>query len=37
MSARDVWALGVLNAPNPKDLRTLVEHWDGLRWSSVPS
>jgi anti-sigma factor RsiW len=32
VSANDVWAVGTTNYNNG----TLIEHWDGSRWSSVP-
>ena len=35
ISAYDVWAVGTVNAStHPK---TLIEHWDGVRWRVVPS
>jgi hypothetical protein len=42
VSANDVWAVGIravsdLNRPTEGDKRTLIEHWDGSRWTLVPS
>jgi hypothetical protein len=34
-SPRDVWAVGWFY--NGKAQRTLIEHWDGTRWTRVPS
>lgn len=33
----DVWAVGFSNSSDQRTHRTLVEHWDGSRWSLVPS
>ncbi len=35
-SSDDVWAVGISGAPYHGD-RTLIEHWDGSKWSVVPS
>lgn len=35
-SANDVWAVGFSHNGGPP-VRTLIEHWDGTRWSIVPS
>src|SRR6266542_3404528 len=35
-SANDVWAVGSTHDGNSPS-RTLIEHWDGTRWSIVPS
>src|SRR6266540_2885395 len=39
VSAGDAWAVGWSQDPNgpPYVKRTLIEHWDGTRWSIVPS
>lgn len=34
-SARDVWAVGSYNSGGA--FKTLIEHWDGARWTIVPS
>jgi hypothetical protein len=31
----DVWAVGEVHAPDPNRERSLIEHWDGKRWSVV--
>jgi len=36
VSARDVWAVGQQQAADSR-FSTLIEHWDGDRWSVVPS
>ena len=37
-SANDVWAVGDIAGPDPdSDTFTLIEHWNGLKWSIVPS
>ena len=36
VAANDVWAVGSYS-PNGHDYFTLLEHWDGTRWSVVPS
>jgi hypothetical protein len=36
ISARDVWAVGAV-AVSKNEIRTLVEHWDGVRWHITPS
>jgi hypothetical protein len=33
----DVWAVGSTNPGSHEPLRTLVEHWDGVAWTIVPS
>ena len=35
VSASDVWAVG--NSYNGTEFDTLVEHWDGVSWTQVPS
>jgi hypothetical protein len=37
VSARDAWAVGVYLTRNDQAIRTLIEHWNGRRWSRVPS
>ncbi len=39
VSARDVWAVGYHNPlrTSGTPLRTLIEHWDGTKWTVVPS
>jgi hypothetical protein len=37
VSANDVWAVGDYSAPAPTYQRTLIEHWDGVAWSIIPS
>jgi len=37
ISPNDVWAAGYAGAVRPSVTRTLIEHWDGRRWSVVPS
>ena len=37
VSARDAWAVGAYLTRNSEALRTLIEHWNGHRWSRVPS
>lgn len=38
VAASDVWALGnSASAPADPNVRTLIEHWDGTRWSRVKS
>ena len=37
-SANDVWAVGDIAGPDPdSDTFTLIEHWNGSKWSIVPS
>jgi hypothetical protein len=36
-SPRDVWAAGYRGRSPSKVSRTLIEHWDGRRWTIVPS
>jgi len=39
LSASNVWAVGEVNSlsrTNPH-YRTLIEHWNGKKWSPVPS
>jgi hypothetical protein len=35
-STEDIWAVGETEAA-PSPVRSLIEHWDGSRWSIVPS
>jgi len=35
VSATDVWAVGVALSPSAHKAWTLIEHWDGKRWSIV--
>lgn len=35
ISTKDVWAVGEYNSNNVE--QTLIEHWDGVSWSVVPS
>src|SRR5712692_7912431 len=37
LSANDVWAVGSYDNPSAFPSFTLIEHWDGIRWSIVPS
>jgi hypothetical protein len=37
ISATDVWAAGYSGTRQPAVSRTLIEHWDGRRWTIVPS
>jgi hypothetical protein len=37
VSARDVWAVGFRQNIDGSVVGTLVEHWDGVRWSVIPS
>jgi hypothetical protein len=37
VSARDVWAVGASRQYKAGRSQTLIEHWDGVRWSIVPS
>ena len=41
ISANDIWAVGYFANGNPNTPttveHTLIEHWDGIRWSIVPS
>ncbi len=37
VSANDVWAVGYYDEFGSGFRRTLVEHWDGIQWSVVPS
>ncbi len=34
---QDVWAVGGWQVRSGREYRTLIEHWDGSRWSEVPS
>jgi hypothetical protein len=36
-SANNVWAVGVADNPSAFPDVTLIEHWDGISWSIVPS
>jgi hypothetical protein len=36
-SANDAWAVGSNNVPGTLNFATLIERWDGTRWSVVPS
>jgi hypothetical protein len=36
-SATDAWAVGSNNVPGTLNFATLIERWDGTRWSIVPS
>lgn len=37
ISANDIWAVGHSGDPSSIPLQTLTEHWDGTRWSIIPS
>jgi hypothetical protein len=37
VSARDVWAVGSAQKVASEHFRTVIEHWNGSRWSLVPS
>jgi hypothetical protein len=37
VSPDDVWAVGLMTPPDSGAPQTLIEHWDGLSWSIVPS
>jgi hypothetical protein len=37
VSARDAWAVGIYLTNRDGAVRTLIEHWNGRRWSRVPS
>jgi hypothetical protein len=37
VSANDAWAVGHSGDPGSIPLQTLTEHWDGARWSIIPS
>ena len=37
VSANDVWAVGDFGASAPMYQRTLIEHWNGAKWTIVPS
>lgn len=38
VSANDVWAAGYYGSDNPNEpVLTLILHWDGAKWSQVPS
>jgi hypothetical protein len=37
VSARDAWAVGLYATNRGGQIRTLIEHWNGRRWSRVPS
>ena len=37
-SANNIWAVGYTSPPSSRfKARTLIEHWDGMKWSIVPS
>lgn len=37
LSTSDAWAVGFKNDNNLNGARTLTQHWDGAKWSTVPS
>lgn len=37
ISSTDAWAVGYRNDNNLNESRTLIQHWDGARWKTVPS
>lgn len=37
ISATNVWAVGNYYKSDPRTARTLIEHWDGARWSVISS
>jgi hypothetical protein len=37
LSASNIWAAGSQSSDQENTLQTLVEHWDGTRWTVVPS
>ena len=37
VSARDAWAVGFYATDHDNVVRTLIEHWNGRRWTRVPS
>ncbi|MBI3474921.1 MAG: hypothetical protein HY010_04265 [Acidobacteria bacterium] len=37
ISSTDAWAVGFRNDNNLNESRTLIQHWDGLKWKTVPS
>lgn len=38
LAANNIWAVGTyFNVQNPRANLTLIEHWDGSKWSVVPS
>ena len=37
ISTSDAWAVGFQNDNNLNDSRTLIQHWNGSAWSTVPS
>jgi hypothetical protein len=37
ISANDIWAVGHAGDPSSIPLQTLIVHWDGTRWSIIPS
>jgi hypothetical protein len=36
-SARNAWAAGYTSGPNQQRRKTVIEHWNGTRWTLVPS
>jgi hypothetical protein len=37
ISSTDAWAVGYKNDNNLNDSRTLIQHWDGAKWKTIPS
>jgi hypothetical protein len=37
LTATDAWAVGMARSGPPGQRNTLIEHWDGARWTVVPS
>lgn len=37
INAHDIWAVGYAQPSGASPINTLTEHWDGTRWSIVPS
>jgi hypothetical protein len=37
LATADAWAVGSANVPGTLAFQTLIQHWDGLSWSVVPS
>jgi len=37
VTPRDVWAVGEQQSEKTGRFSTLIEHWDGARWSAIPS
>jgi hypothetical protein len=37
ISTNDVWSVGYQNDNNLNESRTLIEHWNGTAWSTIPS